>query len=299
MVDLKHAVQERGFTVAHIKTDSIKIPNATPEIIQFVNEFGKRYGYSFEHEATYERMCLVNDAVYVAKYATLDQCVALYGQEYIDSDKSVVADCKKKGGQWTATGTQFQVPYVFNTLFSKEPIELKDMCETKSASTALYLDMNEDLPDVSGAEKELEKLTQKINKQPDGPTQVQMARRDDLNLEIEKGHNYIFIGKVGLFCPIIPGAGGGRLMREAGPGKYANAGGASDFRWLETDMVKRLGLEDKVDKRYYQKLVDGAVDTISKYGDFSWFVSDDTDEPPWFQADEPWTEKPDDIFNKR
>ena len=299
MVDLKHAVQERGFTVAHIKTDSIKIPNATPEIIAFVNEFGKRYGYSFEHEATYERMCLVNDAVYVAKYATVDECVKLYGREYVESDRSVVADCKKKGGQWTATGTQFQVPYVFKTLFSKEPIELKDMCETKSASTALYLDMNEDLPDVSGAEKELEKLTQKINKQPDGPTQVQMARRDDLNLEIEKGHNYIFIGKVGLFCPIVSGAGGGRLMREAGPGKYANAGGASDFRWLETDMVKRLGLEDKVDKRYYQKLVDGAVDTISKYGDFSWFVSDDTDEPPWFQADEPWTEKPDDIFNKR
>ena len=299
MVDLKHAVQERGFTVAHIKTDSIKIPNATPEIIAFVNEFGKRYGYSFEHEATYERMCLVNDAVYIAKYATVDECVKLYGREYVESDRSVVADCKKKGGQWTATGTQFQVPYVFKTLFSKEPIEFADMCETKSASTALYLDMNEDLPDVSGAEKELEKLTQKINKQPDGPTQVQMARRDDLNLEIEKGHNYIFIGKVGLFCPIIPGAGGGRLMREAGPGKYANAGGASDFRWLETDMVKRLGFEDKVDKRYYQKLVDGAVDTISKYGDFSWFVSDDTDEPPWFQADEPWTEKPDDIFNKR
>ena len=299
MVDLKHAVQEKGFTVAHIKTDSIKIPNATPEIIQFVNEFGKRYGYSFEHEATYERMCLVNDSVYIAKYATVDQCVELYGQEYVESDRSVVADCKKKGGKWTATGTQFQVPYVFKTLFSKDPIEFADVCETKSASTALYLDMNEDLPDVSGAEKELEKLTQKINKQPDGPTQVQTARRDDLNLEIEKGHNYIFIGKVGLFCPIVPGAGGGRLMREAGPGKYANAGGASDFRWLETDMVKRLGLEDKVDKRYYQKLVDGAVDTISKYGDFSWFVGDDTDEPPWFQADEPWTEKPDDIFNKR
>ena len=34
MVDLKHAVQERGFTVAHIKTDSIKIPNATPELIK-------------------------------------------------------------------------------------------------------------------------------------------------------------------------------------------------------------------------------------------------------------------------
>jgi hypothetical protein len=33
MVNLKHEVQRRGFTVAHIKTDSIKIPNPTPEIL--------------------------------------------------------------------------------------------------------------------------------------------------------------------------------------------------------------------------------------------------------------------------
>ena len=52
MVDLKNEVQKRGFTVAHIKTDSIKIPDATPEIIKFVMDFGKRYGYTFEHEAT-------------------------------------------------------------------------------------------------------------------------------------------------------------------------------------------------------------------------------------------------------
>ena len=68
MVNLKHEVQRRGFIVAHIKTDSIKIPDATPEIIQFVMDYGKQYGYNFEHEATYDRMCLVNDAVYIAKY---------------------------------------------------------------------------------------------------------------------------------------------------------------------------------------------------------------------------------------
>ena len=37
MIDLKHEVQERGYTVAHIKTDSIKIPNADKEIIKFVD----------------------------------------------------------------------------------------------------------------------------------------------------------------------------------------------------------------------------------------------------------------------
>ena len=91
MVDLKHFVQEQGFDVAHIKTDSIKIPRATPEIIEKVMEFGKKYGYTFEHEATYDRMCLVNKAVYV---------------DYED-------------GKWSATGAQFQHPYVFKELFSR------------------------------------------------------------------------------------------------------------------------------------------------------------------------------------
>ena len=83
MINLKHEVQKRGFTVAHIKTDSIKIPDATPEIIQFVMDYGQQYGYNFEHEATYDRMCLVNDAVYIAKYATVERCVDLYGQDYV------------------------------------------------------------------------------------------------------------------------------------------------------------------------------------------------------------------------
>ncbi len=47
MINLKHEVQKRGFVVAHIKTDSIKIPDATPEIIQFVMDYGKMYGYIF------------------------------------------------------------------------------------------------------------------------------------------------------------------------------------------------------------------------------------------------------------
>lgn len=105
MLDLKAEVQKRGFTVAHIKTDSIKIPDATPEIIEFVMQFGKRYGYDFEHEATYDRMCLVNDAVYIAKYASKEDCENLYG--YIPGDNY------EHPNEWTATGTQFQVPYVF------------------------------------------------------------------------------------------------------------------------------------------------------------------------------------------
>ena len=137
MIDLKYEIEARGFTVAHIKTDSIKIPNATKEIIDFVMDFGKKYGYNFEHEATYSKMCLVNKAVYIAKYADAEDCNDMYG--YIPGDN------KKKGGKWTATGTQFAVPYVFKTLFSKEPIVLSDYTITNSVKTAMYLKYDDDM----------------------------------------------------------------------------------------------------------------------------------------------------------
>ena len=245
MIDLKHEVQKRGFTVAHIKTDSIKIPNATSEIIEFVMEFGRKYGYEFEHEATYEKMCLVNDAVYIAKY---------------------------EGGEWTATGAQFAVPFVFKTLFSKEPIEFNDLCETKSVKSAIYLDMNETLPDVTAEEKELDKLEKKYRKGEvsDGEYKV---NKDHLMDIIKTGHDYRFVGKVGNFCPIVPGKGGGELVRDQNE-KYYNVVGTSGYRWLESELVRGVN-EEYIDRSYYHSLVDKAVETISQYGDFEWFVSSD------------------------
>jgi len=123
MIDLKHFVQERGFTVAHIKTDSIKIPNATEEIIRDVMLFGEKYGYTFEHEATLSDFCLVNDAVYIAKYGWAEKA--------------------SKIGKWEAVGAQFQHPYVYKTLFSHEGIVFDDLCETKQvAKGGMYLDFD-------------------------------------------------------------------------------------------------------------------------------------------------------------
>lgn len=250
MINLKHEVQERGFTVAHIKTDSIKIPDATPDIIQFVMDYGKRYGYTFEHEATYDRMCLVNDAVYIAKYKD-----------------------GKHAGEWTATGTQFAVPYVFKKLFSGEDIVFEDMCETKSVSSALYLDMNEGLPDVSEHEKAFSKAESDYKKGLLSDMTFE-ATCNELRTQIDVGHNYRFIGKIGQFCPIKDGRGGGLLMREK-DGKYYAATGSKGYRWLESEMVQELEKEADIDRSYYDKLVDDAVKTISEYGDFEWFVSDD------------------------
>ena len=249
MIDLKHEVQKRGFIVAHIKTDSIKIPNATKEIIDFVMDFGKKYGYTFEHEATYDRMCLVNDAVYICKYKD-----------------------GKKAGKWDATGTQFQIPYVFKTLFSKEPIKFDDMCETKSVTSFLYLDMNENLPDVTEYEKELTKLEQQFKKEQISEAEFNTLS-EQLMRRIDEGHDYQFVGRVGNFCPILPGHGGGLLVREK-DGKYYSATGAKGYRWLESEIVRGTN-EEYIDKSYYNKLVDEAVATIEQYGDFEMFVSDD------------------------
>lgn len=284
MVNLKNEVQKRGFKVAHIKTDSIKIPEATMDIIRFVMEYGKRYGYTFEHEATYDKMCLVNNAVYIARYDDADNCMAKYGY--------VPGDVKDHPLAWTATGKQFQVPYVFKTLFSREPIQFKDMCETFSVSGALYLDMNEQLPDVEPEERAFQKALKeaglKFEDWQDLKADPQRMALDiqtertlrDLEDRIARGHDYHFVGKVGEFTPIKAGCGGGLLMREAG-GKYSAASGTTGFRWMESEMVTALGKEANIDRSYYDKLVNDAFETISQYGDFEWFQSDDRfDVPP-------------------
>jgi hypothetical protein len=279
---LQDEVENRGFKIVAIKTDSIKIANATKEIVDFCMGFAKKYGYTFEHEATYDRICQINDADYIAKYADSDWCEKTYG--YIPGDN------KKHPGEWTATGKQFQIPYTFKTLFSKEQIEFEDLCEAKEVKTAIYLDKNENLP--AGE------------------------------------HDYQFIGKVGNFCPIKPGKGGGVLLRENkdkdGNVKYDSVTGTlkpdkTPYRWFEAEFVKKLGKEDDIDKSYYRKLVDDAVGAISQHGDFERFVADEpyiVDEPtklpdfppdedddlPWYISDEIPKYVPDEesqYFNRR
>ena len=211
MVDLAEEVKKRGYTVAHIKTDSIKIPDVDEELAKFVMDFGKRYGYEFEWEATYDKMCLVNDAVYIARYR--------------ESDGSV--------GNWTATGAEFAEPFIFKTLFSKEELSLSDYAQTKSVKSALYLDMNENLPDGE--------------------------------------HEYVFVGKVGSFLPVKEGCGGGVLLRDQN-GKMYSAEGAKGYRWLETEVVKNLHMEDYIDISYYAIMTDKAVSHIEEFGEFAWLV---------------------------
>ena len=83
-----------------------------------------------------------------------------------------------------------------------------------------------------------------------------------------------FIGRVGQFSPIKSGRGGGVLYRVNNDKNYA-APGSTGYRWLESEMVRELNKQDDIDYSFYDKLVNDAVETISKYGDFEWFVSND------------------------
>nr|DAJ30903.1 MAG TPA: DNA polymerase [Caudoviricetes sp.] len=117
MVDLVKALEERGVHVLHVKTDSIKVAKPSQETRDFIFEFGKKYGYEFEVEDRYERMCLVNDAVYIAR-------------DY--------------EGTWHATGAQFADPYVFKTLFSKEALEFDDVTIKKTVTTSIHMNTGTD-----------------------------------------------------------------------------------------------------------------------------------------------------------
>lgn len=117
MVDLVKALEERGVHVLHVKTDSIKVAKPSQETRDFIFEFGKKYGYEFEVEDTFQRLCLVNDAVYIA----------------LDYD-----------GKWHATGAQFADPYVFKTLFSKEQLEFEDVTIKKTVTTSIHMNTGTD-----------------------------------------------------------------------------------------------------------------------------------------------------------
>lgn len=224
MLTLKHKLLDMGVKIAHISTDSIKVAEATPEIIKFVMDFGKEYGYTFEHEATYSKMCIVNDAVYIAKYASEDECMKMYG--YLPS--------KQHPGEWTATGKQFQVPFVYKTLFSHEKVEFDDLCETISVTSSLYL-LNEDEADFVG-------------------------RIGEFTPVVDGGYNLMRLASV---------AEDGTKKFSAATGTKGHYWQESEV----IRKNHQHDWQDVVDISYYRKLADEAVSAIEEYIPFEEFAA--------------------------
>ena len=242
MRTLQDEVEKRGFKIVAIKTDSIKVADATKEIIDFCMEFASRYGYNFEHEATYEKICQINDADYIAKYKDCESCEKLYG--YVPGDN------KKHPGEWTATGKIFQIPYVFKTLFSKEKLEFGDLCEAKEVKTAIYLDRNESLPEGEHSRRFIGKVGNFCPIKPGcgGAELVRESTDKDGNIKYDsvtgaKGYRWLeaeevkIMGKekdidMGYFNDIV-----NKAIYGSGTGKAHKPGIADfcDFEWFVSD----------------------------------------------------------------
>ena len=211
MINLKHEILDRGWDLVHISTDSVKIANITPEIIQFVQDYGHKYGYDFLHEATYGKMCLVNDAVFIAR---------------IDEE-----DGQPCEPHWEATGKEFQVPYIFKTLFSHEEVTFDDLCIIFQSTSALYL----------------------------------------ASENIDGSKTYRFVGKVGNFVPVKSEcAYACELLRLESDGRYSAASGTKGYLWANAEEIK-LMYEDPmsvVDMSYFENMTNNAIDDIEKYVPF-------------------------------
>ena len=270
MITLKNIVQGKGYTVIHIKTDSIKIANPDKSILDFIIDFGHKYGYDFETEAEWDRLCLVNNAVLIGHKADNDP----------DEPRS-----------WEAVGAQFAEPYVYKTLFSHEELVFSDFTEVKSVTKgALYLDFNEGLDNVSIYEEvyDLRKkyrntldINSLINwddckrkglkitkKQTELLNQFKDTSDEDLDKEIAKGHSYQFIGRVGSFCPVKEGTGGGILVND---NKHSITG-TKGYRWREEEDVVNLQKQGDIDYGYFEDLVNDAKNNLGKYGDVERFL---------------------------
>jgi hypothetical protein len=250
MIELKRLVQSLGYQVVHIKTDSIKIPNADAEIIEQVEEFGRKFGYEFEIEGTYKKFCLVNDAVYVAQ---------------------------EESGEWTATGAQFQHPYVLSRLFTNKPISFQDLCEKKQVKEGvMYLD-DIDL-DLYGDEYA-------YTFEPD------QENKSEGQLVLDHNGKRYHIGRTGLFVPVAEEIGG-RLIRVKDDKEFAVTG-TKGFRWVEAEMLKTLkpevldrmtfervedavegtgSIADIINLEYYEGLVEKAIKTIEGFGSYEELV---------------------------
>ena len=138
-------------------------------------------------------------------------------------------------GKWKAVGSLFKEPYVFKTLFTHQDVHFEDLCQTKAVKSAIYLDLNE------------------------------MEDDDDI-------HHYQFVGRVGVFCPVVPGVGGGVLLRLQ-DGKYYAVAKSTGYRWLESNVIEAMDLYSSINMGYYETMAEEAANRIREYGDYEWFVS--------------------------
>lgn len=241
MVDLLFFLQDHDIQVVHIKTDSVKIPNITADIVQMVQEFGRKYGYNFKHEATYNKMCLVNDAVYIASVGWTEE----------DGDVDY----------WSATGAQFKHPVVFKALFSGEPIKFDDLAETKKVQGdwAMFLDYDEAEATPATPYKGMHFIGKTgkflpVYKHAGGAKLVKLKNREGKPYAVSGTNGHLWLEA--------------DLVRELN----LNAVDRMLFEDLTQTVADTGSITDVVDMSYYETLAQEAIEAINKFGKFEEFI---------------------------
>jgi putative helicase len=254
MLMLKHEVQAKGYQVAHIKTDSIKIVNGDKAIIDYCMKRANDFGYTFEHEHTYSRMALLNRATVIAEIG------------WPEDEK----------GNWEAIGAQFGKktnPYVYKTLLSKEEVHEEDFFTTKEVKTAIYLDdqyigKNAQIyASVTGREisrtqpSNVAQMIQSrwikpkylLQRESQGltPAQLEEAKKRKIATELGLDYNEVdYIISNGFPDTIVD--------------KRVAVTGTTGYRWELASNYKGF---DDIDMTYYHQLVHEAVNDVFAVGD--------------------------------
>jgi hypothetical protein len=70
-----------------------------------------------------------------------------------------------------------------------------------------------------------------------------------------------------------PGIPGGALKRyNEKTETYADVTGTKGYKWEDATLIEKANKPEWIDKTYARHLVDNAVETINKFGDFEEFV---------------------------
>lgn len=254
MIMLKKEVQELGYQVAHIKTDSIKIINGDKKIIDYCMKRANDFKYEFEHEHTYSRMALLNRATVIAE----------------------IGWPEKEKGEWEAIGAQFGKktnPYVYKTLLSQEEVDEKDFFITKEVKTAIYLDdqyvgKNAQIyASVTGREisrTQPSNVAQMIQSRWIKPNYMLKRESEGLSTyELEEAKKQKIANELGLDIYEVK-----QIIDNGFPDtivdKNVSVTGTSGYKWELATQYK--GFED-IDMTYYHKLVKDAVKDVYAVGD--------------------------------
>ena len=253
MIKLTKELDKKKIPWVHVKTDSIKIPNITDEIIEWVTSFGKKYGYTFSHEATYREMCLINGSTYVAKV------------EWAEDAEEI--------GTWSCVAAQFQQPYVKKTLFTKEPIEFEDLCEIKEVKSSMVLDYNEDLPEGEHKYQFVGRVGNFIPVKEGCGGGILLRDKAEQYTKDKEKYDKKYAEAMALEDQKERDKA---LKKLTEPDRYISVTGAKGFRWLDAESLKTYSLEqvkEMVDYGYYRNLCDDALAAINEYGDADQFIA--------------------------